>query len=102
MSIIIYITGDVSLAVTEVAKIAAEPFVAGGLENFHIVEHPAGHVVLKKLIANDKQRMSEGKECEFFSIAIDIGNYIFCRFGAHAHSTYLLFCELLKCYFSDC
>ena len=58
-------TGDVSPAVTEVAKIAAEPYVAGGLENFHIVEHPAGHIVLKKLIANDAQRMSEDKNCTF-------------------------------------
>lgn len=43
-----------------VAKIAAEPFTAGSLDNFHIVEHPAGHLTLKRLILNDKDRLQQG------------------------------------------
>ena len=45
-----------------IAKIAAEPFVAGKCENFHIVEHPAGHLALKRLILNDKERMAANQE----------------------------------------
>lgn len=54
--------GDVSPVVREVCCIAAEPYVAGGLHNFHIVEHPAGHLVLKKLIQNDAARMKDGQD----------------------------------------
>lgn len=49
----------------ELCKIAAEPYVAGSLENFHIVEHSAGHMVLKKLIANDASRKAEDKDCKY-------------------------------------
>lgn len=41
-----------------VASIAAEPFVVGNTEGrMHIVESPAGHMTLKWLIQNDKQRL---------------------------------------------
>jgi hypothetical protein len=38
-----------------ITKIASEPFVAGSLQNMHIVEHTAGHIALKQLIQNDKE-----------------------------------------------
>lgn len=44
-----------------VAEIAAEPFVAGSLENQHIVEHPAGHMTLKHLIQRDRERIQAGQ-----------------------------------------
>ena len=44
-----------------VAEIAAEPFVAGSLENQHIVEHPAGHMTLKHLIQRDRDRIQAGQ-----------------------------------------
>ena len=47
-----------------VAKIAAEPFVAGSAENVHIVENPAGHMTLKRLIQNDQDRIKNGKKGE--------------------------------------
>lgn len=46
---------------TAIAKLASEPFVAGSLQNMHIVEHSAGHMALKKLIQSDKERIQEGK-----------------------------------------
>ena len=52
-----------------VAKIAAEPFVAGSAENVHIVENPAGHMTLKRLIQNDQDRIKNGKKGEFYFIA---------------------------------
>ena len=47
-----------------VAKIAAEPFVAGNEVNMHIVENPAGHMTLKRLIQNDQQRIKAGSKGE--------------------------------------
>jgi hypothetical protein len=44
-----------------ITKIASEPFVAGSLQNMHIVEHTAGHIALKQLIQNDKERIHSGK-----------------------------------------
>ena len=52
-----------------VAKIAAEPFVAGSAENVHIVENPAGHMTLKRLIQNDQDRIKNGKKGEYYLIA---------------------------------
>ena len=51
--------GDLSKAMTAVAKIAAEPFVAGNLENYHMVEHPTGHLALKQLLIQDKERRTQ-------------------------------------------
>ena len=48
-----------------VAEIAAEPFAAGNQQTCHIVEHPAGHLSLKKLIANDASRLKDGETSEF-------------------------------------
>lgn len=48
-----------------VANIAAEPFFVGNTEGgLHIVENPAGHMTLKRLIQNDKQRLSAGHSGE--------------------------------------
>lgn len=55
------VTGDASEAMKAVAEIAAEPFVAGSLENQHIVEHPAGHMTLKHLIQRDRERIQAGQ-----------------------------------------
>ncbi len=65
-------SGDVTEVMKKVAEVAAEPFHSGKLENFHIVEHPAGHMVLKKLIANDEQRTKDGKEgmCQALYLAL--------------------------------
>ena len=54
-------TADPTAAMRAVAQLAAEPFVAGSLENHHIVEHTAGHFTLKKLIHNDATRISNGE-----------------------------------------
>ena len=52
-----------------IAKIAAEPFVAGSLQNMHIVEHTAGHIALKQLIQNDKERIHSGKSGSYINSA---------------------------------
>ena len=54
--------GDPSAAMEAVAGIAAQPFVAGNTsEALHIIENPAGHMTLKRLIQNDKQRIADGQ-----------------------------------------
>ena len=65
----LYITGvstagDPTEAMRAVAQIAAEPFAAGNQQTCHIVEHPAGHLSVKKLIANDANRMKDGEKSE--------------------------------------
>ena len=65
------LTEDPTEAMKAVCEIAAEPFVAGSLENFHIVEHPAGHITLKKFILNDKERMKNGETGKSRQLTID-------------------------------
>ncbi|KAL5022835.1 hypothetical protein ScPMuIL_001990 [Solemya velum] len=62
LAIITHATGKTSGAMEAVAKIAAEPF---GSDTMHIVEHPAGHITLKKLIQNDKDRIEAGETVLF-------------------------------------
>lgn len=57
--------GDKTSCYKAVAKIASENFVAGSLENFHIVEHPVGHLALKRLIIHDKERLKDGQSGKF-------------------------------------
>jgi hypothetical protein len=52
-----------------ITKIASEPFVAGSLQNMHIVEHTAGHIALKQLIQNDKERIHSGKSGSYINSA---------------------------------
>ncbi|XP_036451215.1 pumilio homolog 3 [Colossoma macropomum] len=59
--------GDTRPAMEAVAELAAEDFVAGGVEDqLHMAEHPAGHLVLKWLIEQDTKMKAAGQE-ECFS-----------------------------------
>lgn len=42
-----------------VANMASEPNTDGAL---HIVESPTGHMTLKRLIQNDKERLKQGEK----------------------------------------
>lgn len=57
--------GDLQPAMDSVADLAAEEFVPGGKGGqLHLAEHPAGHLVLKWLIAQDFKMKELGKkEC---------------------------------------
>ncbi|KAI0231313.1 pumilio RNA binding family member 3 [Lamellibrachia satsuma] len=63
---------DPTEAMRAVAQIAAEPFAAGNQQTCHIVEHSAGHLSLKKLIANDANRMKDGEKIFFSRILLDV------------------------------
>lgn len=56
-------TGDVQLAMSAIANLAAAELHPGGKDGeLHVAEHPAGHLVLKWLIEQDKKMKEHGKE----------------------------------------
>lgn len=62
-SIVLCADGDPQPVMSAVARMAAETFEAGGKDGeLHIAEHPAGHLVLKWLIKQDKDMKENGKE----------------------------------------
>ncbi|KAL4236270.1 hypothetical protein ACF0H5_004657 [Mactra antiquata] len=72
VAIITHAQGDPTAAMQAVADIAAEPFSVGNAQGaFHIVENPAGHMTLKWLIQNDKQRLKAGQKVLFSSVLLE-------------------------------
>lgn len=70
VAILTHANDDPTAAMEAVAKIAAEPFVAGSVENMHIVENPAGHMTFKRLIQNDQERVKAGNKVLFSEILL--------------------------------
>lgn len=66
LTILSHAKGDTTKALEAVAEICAEKMNNSSLGDLHIVEHPAGHITLKKLIAMDKEKM-KNKESVLFS-----------------------------------
>ncbi|KAM8962097.1 pumilio homolog 3 isoform 2-T2 [Pelodytes ibericus] len=65
-SSLLYAVGDPQPVMSAIASMAAEDFVAGGKDGeLHIAEHPAGHLVLKWLIKQDKDMKESDKEACF-------------------------------------
>ncbi|GAB1598326.1 pumilio homolog 3-like [Argonauta hians] len=62
VSIITHAKGDKTKAMEAVAEICAETMDKSSLGDLHIVEHPAGHITLKKLIAFDKENYEANKD----------------------------------------
>ncbi|KAG9486739.1 hypothetical protein GDO78_006885, partial [Eleutherodactylus coqui] len=63
---LLYASGDPQPVMSALASIAAEDFVPGGKDGeLHIAEHPAGHLVLKWLLKQDKDLKGQGKEGSF-------------------------------------
>ncbi|KAI5614300.1 pumilio-like 3 [Silurus asotus] len=64
--------GDLRPAMEAVAQLAAEDFVAGGVEGqLHMAEHPAGHLVLKWLIEQDTKMKAAEREERFCQILLE-------------------------------
>ncbi|XP_058513355.1 pumilio homolog 3 isoform X2 [Ochotona princeps] len=56
-------TGDVQPAMEAIATLAADPLHPGGKDGeLHVAEHPAGHLVLKWLIEQDKKMKESGRQ----------------------------------------
>ncbi|XP_072514959.1 pumilio homolog 3 [Salminus brasiliensis] len=64
--------GDLRPAMEAVAELAAEDFVAGGVDGqLHMAEHPAGHLVLKWLIEQDAKLKAAEREERFSRILLE-------------------------------
>uniref|UniRef100_A0AAY4DGE8 PUM-HD domain-containing protein n=1 Tax=Denticeps clupeoides TaxID=299321 RepID=A0AAY4DGE8_9TELE len=64
--------GDLRPAMEVVAGMAAEEFVPGGIDSqLHIVEHPAGHLVLKWLIDQDRHLQETSREECFSQVLLE-------------------------------
>ncbi|GFO18913.1 pumilio domain-containing protein kiaa0020 homolog [Plakobranchus ocellatus] len=69
-AIITHADGDVAPAMRAIADLVAKPCnTADGAIN--MVEHPASHIALKKIIANDKARLDAGEGILFSSILLE-------------------------------
>jgi len=68
--IITHASGDVSSAMRAIAEFVAQPASStdGALS---VVEHPACHIAMKKIIANDKTRMEAGEGILFSAILME-------------------------------
>ncbi|XP_056378548.1 pumilio homolog 3 isoform X2 [Hyla sarda] len=63
---LLYALGDTQPIMSAISSVAAEDFVPGGKDGkLHIAEHPAGHLVLKWLLKQDKDLKEQGKEGSF-------------------------------------
>ncbi|CAL8326692.1 unnamed protein product [Boreogadus saida] len=96
--ILLSAAGDLRPAMKAVAKPASLELVPGGVDKkLHMAEHPAGHIVLKWLIENDKALAELGREERFSRILVDtvgeeqLGTWVAINRGA------LVLCSLLKC-----
>uniref|UniRef100_A0A8C4ZJR8 CPL domain-containing protein n=1 Tax=Gadus morhua TaxID=8049 RepID=A0A8C4ZJR8_GADMO len=96
--ILLSAAGDLRPAMKAVAKPASLELVPGGInKQLHMAEHPAGHIVLKWLIENDKALAELGREERFSRILVDtvgeeqLGTWVAVNRGA------LILCSLLKC-----
>ncbi|XP_023664009.1 pumilio homolog 3 [Paramormyrops kingsleyae] len=64
--------GDLRPAMEAVAELAEEDLVPGGVEGqLHVVEHPAGHLVLKWLIEQDAKLEEAGREERFSDVLLE-------------------------------
>ncbi|XP_055962882.1 pumilio homolog 3 [Sorex fumeus] len=65
-------TGDVQPAMKAIAGLAAAELHPGGKDGeLHVAEHPAGHLVLKWLIEQDKKMKEQGKEGCFAKVLVE-------------------------------
>uniref|UniRef100_A0AAU7VFU8 Pumilio-like protein 3 n=1 Tax=Enchytraeus coronatus TaxID=208440 RepID=A0AAU7VFU8_9ANNE len=69
VSIIQHVKCDRTEAMRSISQVAALPYSAGA---DHIVEHPAGHLTLKRLIVSDNERIKNSETVLFSNILLDV------------------------------
>ncbi|XP_033095268.1 pumilio homolog 3-like [Anneissia japonica] len=91
--------GDKKLAMEAICNLASEDLVAidrdstNSLDKMHIVEHPAGHIVLKKLIQQDK----ETQNSDFSEMLVEkVGTEKIATWSTINRGAFILVC-LLDC-----
>lgn len=88
LAILQHAIGDQSKALTAIATLCAEQFVSSGsVESHHIVEHVAGHLLLKKLLQADKMR-KQNNQISFAELLLEylpegaLKSWLTCNRGA--------------------
>ncbi|XP_029371924.1 pumilio homolog 3 isoform X2 [Echeneis naucrates] len=89
--------GDLRPAMIAVAQLANQELVPGGTNGqLHMAEHPAGHLVLKWLIAQDVTLADAGKEERFGRILLDTVGTDKLRSWAKVNRGAMVLCSLLN------
>ncbi|KAG2469058.1 pumilio homolog 3 [Polypterus senegalus] len=95
-SILGFALGDLQPAMNSVADLAAETFVPGGVDGeLHIVEHPAGHLVLKWLIEQESEEQVE-REQSFSRTLVDRVGMEKLKTWATVNRGAIVLCSLLQ------
>ncbi|XP_044512979.1 pumilio homolog 3 [Gracilinanus agilis] len=64
--------GDIQPALNTIAKLATPEMIPGGKDGeFHMAEHPAGHLVLKWLLEQDEKMKENGKDGSFAKTLVE-------------------------------
>ncbi|KAM4810494.1 pumilio homolog 3 [Rhinophrynus dorsalis] len=95
-SILLYAIGDPQPVLSAIASMAVEDFVPGGKDGeLHIAEHPAGHLVLKWLLKQDKDMKENGKEACFARTLVEhVGIENLCTWAQVNRGAIILCCLL--------
>ncbi|XP_077994772.1 pumilio homolog 3-like [Glandiceps talaboti] len=101
LAVVQHAHGDKSPAMDAIATLAAEEFIpqlhdsAENLEKMHIVEHPAGHLLLKRLLQQDKDRKSSEQEL-FSSVLLNTVNSEYLITWAKVNRSAFVLCSLVE------
>ncbi|XP_007499577.1 pumilio homolog 3 [Monodelphis domestica] len=64
--------GDIQPALNTIARLATPEMIPGGKDGeFHMAEHPAGHLVLKWLLEQDEKMKESGKDGSFAKTLVE-------------------------------
>ncbi|XP_061733140.1 pumilio homolog 3 [Nerophis ophidion] len=89
--------GDLRPAMTAVAHLANQKLIPGGIDGeFHMAEHPAGHIVLKWLIEQDVMLAKAGREECFARILVDTVDQDNLKTWVQVNRGTVVLCSLLK------
>uniref|UniRef100_A0A8C5LIX3 Pumilio homolog 3 n=1 Tax=Leptobrachium leishanense TaxID=445787 RepID=A0A8C5LIX3_9ANUR len=98
-NVVLHAAGDPQPVMSAVADMAAEEFHAGGIDGkLHVAEHPAGHLVLKWLIKQDKDLKENGKEgCFARTLVEHVGTEKLRKWAQVNRGAIVLCCLLQSC-----
>ncbi|XP_061887599.1 pumilio homolog 3 isoform X2 [Entelurus aequoreus] len=89
--------GDLRPAMTAVAQLANQKLIPAGVKGeFHMAEHPAGHLVLKWLIEQDAMQAQAGKKECFARILMDTVDLDNLKTWVQVNRGIIVLCSLLR------
>jgi len=70
-TILLNCKGDPTAAYSSISELVAEPFIAGNVERYHVIEDAASHMLLKKIIKADAEKYKDGEKVLFSQILLN-------------------------------